>query len=278
LTLRLQDASEHVQETLGLSPPDAATYVQLCLAGASKVSDLASALGLHRNDIYRSLDRLAGRGLVDTTLERPARYLARDPLRAFEQELADQLAEVEAMRQEREATMDLLRALAAPTHAPTRPSYEIIQGRQQISAARRRMLAEAQHEILLMTTSPHDILLAEFDGFADALAARAKDGGPPMRALMTLPEDLRARSAEILAYPSLEIRHLSDARLVRLLMTDSRELLLNVLNDQGHALHAPEEVALLTTAPGLLEAERIFFEHAWGGGARVRTPRAGSAL
>jgi len=281
-TLKLQDAVDHVSQSLKLSAVDAAAYVQLCMSGPSKVSDMAQALSVHRNDVYRSLERLSTRGLVETTLEKPARYVAVDPRKVFDAELEGRLATLDQMRTSRAHTTKLLQDLQHEVAGPEHTSYRIIQGRQDISAQRRRMIQEARHEIVSVSTHAPDIVLSEYDGSFDALLAR-KDGGPRMRALMAVTPEARSHLDAAGAYPRLEVRSFASERIVRFTLIDDRELLLNVVNDSGRSLYAPDEVALLTTARGLVDAERIFFDQCWGQAqpvplAPVRPPVASSGL
>ena len=286
--LKLQDAIDHVRDSLKLSAVDAAAYVQLCMSGPSKVSDMATALSVHRNDVYRSLERLGGRGLVETTLEKPARYLATDPRKVFDAELEGRLATLDQMRASRSHTTRLLQDLQSEVASPEHTSYRIIQGRQEIGSQRRRMIQEARREIVTVSTHAPDVVLAEYDGSFDAILARVKEaGGPLVRTLLAVTPEVRAHlEPAASAGPRLEMRHFASDPIVRFTLVDDRELLLNVVNDAGRSLYAPDEVALLTTARGLVDAERIFFDQCWRqaqpvdltGRSSVRTPVASSPL
>ncbi len=294
MALRLNDAVDHVRETLNVSAGDAAVYVKLCVAGPWKVSDLAEALEVHRNDVYRSLERLGARGLVETTLESPARYTAADPLKVLDLEIEARLAALEALKSSRQRTTDLVKALQCDAQGPQKTVYRILQGRQEISAARRKLIAGARHEVLALTTSPHAIAIAEFDGTLDAILAPGEER-PEMRFLLNVPEETLLRAGLLPARPGLEVRHLPTDRAVHFLIVDGKEIVLSVVEDPSRSLYAPDDVALHTSAPGLLEAERVFFEQCWANaarypgapgerpapapdGPRVRTADAGRAL
>lgn len=289
MALRIQDAVEHVRETLNVSAVDAATYVKLCVGGPWKVSDLADAMEVHRNDVYRSLERLGARGLVETTLESPARYTAANPLRVLDLELEARMAALEALKASRERTTDLVRSLQREAQGPQKTVYRILQGRQEISAARRKLIAGAKEEILGLSTSPHAVAIAEFDGTLDALLAQV-GGKPRMRLLLNVPQETLDHANLSSSRDNLEVRHLPTDRAVHLLIVDGSEILLSVVEDPSRSLYAPDDVALLTTASGLLEAERVFFEQCWASAqaspsapaqeeeAAVRTPGAGSPL
>ena len=73
---------------------------------------MTTALKVHRNDVYRSLERLSARGLVETTLEKPARYVATDPRKVFDAELEGRLATLETMKTSRSLMGHLLQVVA----------------------------------------------------------------------------------------------------------------------------------------------------------------------
>lgn len=273
--LRLQDAVDRVGKSLNLTTVDATAYVQLCMAGPSKVSDVASALQVHRNDIYRSLERLSERSLVEMTLEKPARYIATDPRKVLDMELEGRLATLDQMRASRQRTTTLLQELQSEASSPAHTTYRVIQGRQEISAQRRRMIQEARHEIVSVSTHAPDVMISEYDGSFDALLSRKDErDAPTVRALFAIAPGTRAPLDAAKAYSKLEVRSFSSDRIVRFTLKDDHELLLNVVNDPGRALHAPDEVALLTTARGLVDAERIFFDQCWRDASPLDAPLA----
>ncbi len=62
---------------LGLKEIDAEIYLLLTREGSQKGRDIAEALSLYKQELYRSLKRLQRKGMVDASLERPARFSAR---------------------------------------------------------------------------------------------------------------------------------------------------------------------------------------------------------
>ncbi len=61
---------------LGLTEIDAEIYLLLCREGSQKGSSIAEALKLYKQQLYRSLKRLQKKGVVNASLERPARFSA----------------------------------------------------------------------------------------------------------------------------------------------------------------------------------------------------------
>lgn len=262
MVLRVQDAVEHVKDNLQLGGPDAALYVHLCMAGPAKVSDLADALKIHRNDVYRSAERLITRGLIETTVERPARYVAVEPAKVFDQEIATRLKAIDALKRSREEISSLLMQLHLTQPAPSRGTYKVIQGRPEIHAMRARLVEDAKDSIDWATSFAPSVNLADIGGSLDAMLRRVHDG-VRMRALVRTVPNNRPKLEPFLQQKTAEIREFDVGSIVRFLVVDGRDLLMYVVNDPSESLYARDEVALYTTAPGFVHAQTVFFEQSW---------------
>ena len=62
--------------TLGLKETDSDIYLLLAKEGPQLGRNIGKALNLHKQQLYRSLKRLQDKGMVSSTLERPARFSA----------------------------------------------------------------------------------------------------------------------------------------------------------------------------------------------------------
>lgn len=267
--LRLQDAIDHVRNDFQLSPADAAVYVQLCVGGPAKVSDLADAMGLHRNDVYRTAERLAARGLLQTTLERPVRYMAVEPGKAFDAEIEARLSAIEALRTSRKEISQILAQVQAKAAQP-KNVYKVIQGRNEIYAARNQMIREATRSIEWATTFAPAVCMADVGGALEAMMEKAAEG-VSVRALVRSTPETREKLRPLAEHPNATIRHIEPPGVVRFFITDDSQILMWVVNADPASYYARDEVAILANAPGFIHAERLFFDQAWPTGADVAT-------
>lgn len=263
LNLRLKDTIDRVQTDLQLPGPDAAVYVHLCMAGPAKASDLAEALHVHRNDVYRTTERLAQRGLVETTMERPARFVAVAPTEVFDHEIESRLAAVDNLRKSRTEIMSLIEQLRSLAPSPPKGVYKIVQGRTAIYAHRDEMLARAESSIEWVCSYTPTLRHDEVNGAMDALLARAA-GGLAIK-LLTSPMPGIAAHPRASA-PGVQLREFSCETPVRFLIVDGKELLMWVVNDSSESLYAEDDVAIFTTAPGFVGAQHQFMATAWATG------------
>lgn len=63
-------------ESVGLNQSDAQVYIFLGKRGTQKAKDIATALKMPKNLLYLSLKNLQAKGVVNATLEKPARFSA----------------------------------------------------------------------------------------------------------------------------------------------------------------------------------------------------------
>lgn len=270
--LRLQDAVETFESALNLGHAEAALYVHLCVAGPAKAGDLASALRLHRNEVYRSAGRLLSRGLIEMTMERPARYAAVSPGQVFDVEIEGRLAAVRELRAARDEVTPLLLQAAQPVEPASRSTYKVIQGRHDVYAARGRLLSEATRDVEWASTFPPAVPLAEITGTLDLLARRV-DEGLAFRGLFRATQAGWARLAPLARMDRAQVRRLDVDGTIQMILADRRELLMWVVNDPSESLHARQEVAIHTTAPGFVQAEGVFFDQAWARAPPFEPPR-----
>lgn len=266
-TMRAQDAVDAFRVALELAPSEAAMYVHLCMAGPAKAGDLAGALKLHRNEVYRNAARLLSRGIVEMTMERPARYAAVRPERVFEQEIAQRLASIEDLKAARVKVAAILDVLEPPRVPERRSVYKVVQGRPEIGTALNHVLEHARESITWASTFPASVRLAEASGALDVLARRLDEGVQVRAGMFTDPAGW-ALLTPLLSRAGAQARELDFQGDVRFVIADGTELLMWVVNDPGISLKAKDEVAIQTTAPGFVQAESVFFEQAW---ARAKT-------
>lgn len=268
LVLRVQDAVDNVRDNLQIGQPDAALYVHLCMAGPAKVSDLADALKLHRNDVYRTAERLIQRGLIETTVERPARYVAVEPAKVFDTEISTRLKSIDALRRSREEIASLLIQLHLHAPQPSRGTYKVVQGRPEINALRDRLVADAQETIDWATSYAPDISLADIGGGLDTMLGRVENG-VALRAMLRESPHAASKLAPFVGHKRAEIRSFGVDSIVRFLIVDNKDLLMHVVNDPSESLYAREEVALHTTAPGFVHAQTVFFDQSWSNAPHI---------
>lgn len=255
--MQLSEAVKQLQ-ACGLSRHESVTFLNLARLGAATAREVSRAAGVNRVQVYRALESLEGRGLVEVTLDRPKRFAARALREAFEMLIEERRAELAAMEQIRNALV-----VAWPSMAKQEPGtvrLQILKGRSQIYAALRRTVSSAESEVLAFTTSK-GILRSYREGINDALLAAMRRGA---RARLIV--DIRRQNAALFQKVArhVPLRHVDDQR-GRFIVVDGSSAFVFLIQDE-RGLRGEGETALWTNSPDFVRSHVEIFERAWRSG------------
>lgn len=255
--MQLNDAVIQL-ERCGIRRYEAVTFLQLAKLGTVSAREIARATGVSRVQIYRALNALETRGLVEVTLDRPRRYIARDLTEAFEimiEERRTQLATAE------QVSRSILSAW--PSVAPKEKSsvrIQTLKGRNQIYGAMRRSIKAAKKEVLAFTTTK-GITRSNREGINEALLEAINHG-----AAAKLIVDIQGGNAPLFTRVAqrVPLRHLEGQRGRFTIIDRESVFAFLVLDERG--LKGEGETALWTNSPDFVRVHAEFFELAWRSG------------
>jgi sugar-specific transcriptional regulator TrmB len=265
----------------GFQDREAHLYLLLLRRGRATARELTREAEVDRVIVYRTLDNMRQRGLVQVTAERPRRYVALPPTLLFERSLTER-------RRVLEEDVALARELGQNLPQITQelvagaPRFQLITGAPAAYPILRDMIARAQRELCVMLTFRS--LRASMEvGTFHPLGDFVRRGGS-VRLLFEddprLPLALKRFEGPRRRYPKLEVRVASPQR-ARLTLSDQRESLVFIVPETGRD-HV-EEIALWTDTVDFARAEQSFFEALWstatplplGRAARGAAPKKG---
>lgn len=245
----------------GFQDREASLYLLLLRRGQATARELTREAEVDRVIVYRTLDSMRQRGLVQVTAERPRRYVALPPTLLFERSLTER-------RRVLEEDVALARELGRNLPQITQelvagaPRFQLITGAPAAYPILRDMIARAERELCVMLT--YRSLRASMEvGTFEPLGEFARRGGS-IRLLLEnnprLPLTLKRFEAARRRFPRLEVRGASPQR-ARLTLVDQRESLVFVVPETGRD-HV-EEIALWTDTQDFARAQQAFFEAVW---------------
>jgi sugar-specific transcriptional regulator TrmB len=97
--------------SLGLKEVDAEVYLLLAKEGSQKGRNIAEALKLYKQQLYRSLNRLQRKNIVSATLERPARFSAISRERIMELLIEVKVEQAQTLQASREELLSSWRKM-----------------------------------------------------------------------------------------------------------------------------------------------------------------------
>ena len=96
--------------SLGLTEIDSEIYLLLAKGGTQKGRNIGEALNLYKQQLYRSLKRLQEKGMVNSTLERPARFSAVSLEKVLEFLIEAKKEQALALQENKEELLSIWRA------------------------------------------------------------------------------------------------------------------------------------------------------------------------
>jgi sugar-specific transcriptional regulator TrmB len=97
--------------SLGLTEIDSEIYLLLAKEGPQKGRNMAEALNLYKQQLYRSLKRLQRKGMINATLEHPSRFCAVPIENIIDLLIKANLEEVQQMEENRKKILSFWKAM-----------------------------------------------------------------------------------------------------------------------------------------------------------------------
>lgn len=256
--MHLRELADLLQASLGLSAAEARAYAKLSVNGPSTAGELAKALQLHRNEVYRVGQRLVAMQLVAAGLERPTRYRALPPAMVFRERIERLQQELDTLDTAAREVDRMLACMGRRGPSDPETTYRVVHGRAEIHKLCRRVVAGASSRIEWVSTRRGALARAVSTGGIARVCSRAADEGARVR-LAFRADTLRERAAlgELATVRGIDVRVAPDEAPIELLLADGREVILWALDPSGE--HGPEgaEVAIHATAPALVAAQQL---------------------
>lgn len=273
-----------VAELATLMPEDEARlYLNLLRGGPTKAGALASATPYSRSKIYRTLDKMVGRGFVQASVQEPTVFTPVPPERLFEIVFCERERAVEDAEAVRHGLLAPLHRLSAASPDP-RPgaSWHLVQGRMDILDEVRDRFRDAREEVLVysthpMVTAPNPVVRRLWETVVErsreGLRVRGVVGPGALEGLGQGPRGAGEVGDNGAAGPApwhvldlgagLGIRLAPDAPPGHFLVFDRTAVVMSLVADPSRRLHVDYDVALVTDADAFVNTQCALFEALW---------------
>lgn len=253
LTKRLQE--------LGLEKYEAELYVFLSAMGPSPARIVARRFNLNRMKAYRNLKALEDKGLVQSLIGRPIKYVATPLIDVLNRQKGGLKQRLTDLEQNSATLVEEWRNLANGAIQPTDEEFKfrIFQGRQQVFDLLLEMCDKAEDEVRLVTTT-RDLARLSLWGVDDRFKALTQKGKKVRILTQIDAEGLN----DVEPYLGLvEARHVTLSAPIRFAIIDGRETLTTVAMDDSMSMTTKSDTGLWTDALSYVAAMRIFFDALW---------------
>ena len=243
----------------GLSDIEARVLISLADIGPVRVSALARKLGVNRMRVYRILRKLQERGLVDSILGRPVKFVAIPIDEALDLLIKNAKKKVSEMEEKRFEIIKTWSSIRVSRPETPEPRFRINQGRKNIYASLTKIFQEAEKEIDLVVTG-NELYRMLFAGLDDALK-ECSQRNIEIKIVTKISERSIKAVKSYLSYAS--VRHTLLSGNMRFVIVDEKEVLTSVVMDDSISLETKRDIGLWTDSKDYVQAMKVFFDELW---------------
>jgi sugar-specific transcriptional regulator TrmB len=265
-------SEEVIQKALrsfGLTEKETAVYVFLAKHGVTKGRDISKQTKMDKALVYRALKSLQTRGLVEVTVEFPARFTAVSFEKVIDLNIKAKQDEAAEIKEKKSELLKYWQKIEKPEPEPPLEKFNVIEGNTKINNKLSQMIKETKMQLLTVTTI-QGFIKADQLGLLDIISSHPLKRDITFRFLTPLSSQNTKTIKEILKKlttakvnfegrtPELEI-NLSPQMFIR----DQEEALFFISSGMEKTVSRKNEICLWTNCKSLVEAFEAIFEDLW---------------
>ena len=271
-----EETIKRILRNLKLTEKEAEVYIFLSKHGVLKCGEIAKGMNRHKAQIYRILRVLQTKGLLEATLEAPARFTAV----AFETVLdlsikakRDEAVQMENTRQE---ILSYWKSIHQSKLEPQLEKFVVIEGNRRIYPKIFQMIKGTKNQFSAVATVA-GFLRADQFGLFDAISTHPLRSKIDFRFITELSsEDLSSAKAMVEKLPKTRLNlrgripELGLQLSPRMVIRDSEEALFFITPRIGKSIEGKDEVGLWTDCKELVLSFLGIFENMWRDASDIR--------
>jgi HTH-type transcriptional regulator, sugar sensing transcriptional regulator len=257
----MQQALVEKLEAFGLSTKEAHLYVILLKYGPKTTGELAKLLHSYRVDIYRLVETLTEKGMVEESVEKPTKYAAVAVEAALTGAMMQHAYELRWMEENRDEVLELAgEYLSSEALADDLYTFKVIKGRSNTLAVMEQLVNAAEARISFIS-SLMGISLLSTSGILEHCIKAVERGVHVRFVTEILPQNISS-VREALA-GGIEVRHYDNYAGMRYLVADTRESLTTIAFDALHHGKDASDTAFWTNSAEFAQYLEASFELMW---------------
>jgi sugar-specific transcriptional regulator TrmB len=256
---------------LGLTERESEVYISLSRRKVMKAGDLSRQVRLHKAQVYHILKSLEDKGLVDSTLEVPARFTAVPLEKVLSLSIKARIEDAKHLEKSRDEVLSRWRSMGSDASTIPLERFQIMSGRSNVYARILQMIDDANEEVAILTTAQGVIQSYEAE-VHDAVLRRAKRNKRVRFRLLTsvteqnvpiMKQDLD--EIRMSGLSNIDGRHVEveEAGFLSSFVLKDDEALVFVTPPGISITHGQEETALWTNSSSVTHILKMLFQRLW---------------
>lgn len=246
-------------QAFGLLKNEVHVYFLLSKAGTSTAGVIARTLGTNRMGIYRTLKALEEKGLVESTVGRPSKFVALPVSDFLNRHIEEVKAKTSSLETRRERIVEYYEQMRKAEPEVEEPKFRIVQGRKHIFGQILKMLEKAKAEVCIMQT--RNDLYRFINGGIDDKLKEIHDNKVEVVVLTQVDELAVEAVKNYMEFA--DVRHMSAPPTIGMVLVDETEALTTFAHDDSMSLTTEKVLAMWVRAPDYVKSMEVFFQTLW---------------
>jgi sugar-specific transcriptional regulator TrmB len=261
---------------LGLTRIETQIYIHLAKKGPLKGNEIAKNLKVTKQQLYPSLRNLQRKGIVNATLEHPARFSTISFEKVVDLFVKSKLEEAQCIEENKKELFDSWQSIAAAENKDLSAKFTVITGRGYIYSKIFQMIQEADTSISI-ASSVHDLVRADQIGIFDSVSNSVAKNKIKFRFLTYFSQSNFLLMEKILGemrktQTNFEVRSpgFGSDSLSTMVIKDHEEAVFFITPEVGSKSEMVNESSLWTNSKSLVDAFYDYFEQLWSKSKEVQ--------
>jgi sugar-specific transcriptional regulator TrmB len=263
-------------ESLGLPKPDAQVYIFLGKRGPQKGKDIAKALKMPKQHLYLVLKNLQSKGIVNATLERPAKFSALSFEKVLDLFVKAKMEEAQRIECGKNEILSDWQSISLVEAAEQSPKFTVIKGRNFIYSRLKQMVEDAKNHLSIVSSAQGLIRADEF-GLLDAAFNHATKTNTKVRFLTEVSEEnLKAIKILLERTPNEDLcfegraPELGFKLISRIVIRDDVEAAFFINQEVDITSREIDDLCLWTNSKAIVSSFNVLFDDLWQNSADIR--------
>jgi sugar-specific transcriptional regulator TrmB len=147
---------------LGLTRIEAKVFIQLSKNGALRARDIGSSLKISKQQLYPALKNLQNKGIVNSSIERPAKFSSLPFSQALDLLTQTKIKEATSIQHNKDSLLKDWQAIVVNEIRDTSARFSVIEGRKCVYSKIQQMIQESEKQLCMVCSLPTLIRTYEF--------------------------------------------------------------------------------------------------------------------
>jgi len=263
-----REALENALHNFGVTKKETEVYLFLVKRGPQKTSQINKVLKKNKGQLYRILKNLKNKGLIETTLEYPTRYVATPLENVIDSFIQSKKEEFVRIEETKEDLISHWKKISQSEVDSSIEKFSIIEGNKKIFQKISQMIKDTENQFSAGLTVPSLLKAVHFEIF-DLLNERQLNTKGCLR-ILTQPSANDLNALKLLKAKStnkIDFRYINPnyqaASFSRMVIRDKDEVVLFISDSNNNFSKTGKEVCLCTNCKSIIESFSRVFNDYW---------------